>query len=195
MMWLINKSTYTHSLQGEIKPFYCLHFIMWRFLSGLEKSFCFVFCSLLFSLDDVGNKVKYVPEASDVCYLHFFHKSWLGRKMLLRKHQEVKCQMQLKDTQREGFYVGWIMNVEHELWIKSFLYLIMGIISQMWVLLLPHRGSLSNDGDPFPATALQAPEDSQGHWWLSVSSAWQLDSSKSKTALGFVSEKQKDRLH
>lgn len=188
MMWLINKSTHTHSLQGEIKPFYCLHFIMWGFLSGLEKSFCFVFCSLLFSLEDVGNKVKYVPEASDVCYLHFFfHKSWLGRKMLLRKHQEVKCQMQLKDTQSEGFYVGWIVNAEHELWIKSFLYLIMGIISQMWVLLLPHRGSLSSNCGPFFTTGLQASEDNQGRGWSSVSSEWQEGSSKSKTALGFVS--------
>lgn len=45
----------------------------------------------------------------------FFHTILLGRKMLLRLHQEAKCQMQLKNTQSKGFRVGWIMNAEYEL--------------------------------------------------------------------------------
>lgn len=59
-----------------------------------------------FFLEDVSHKVKYVSEASYTCYLHFFfHISQPGRKMLLKTHQEVKCQMQLKDTSSEGFCV------------------------------------------------------------------------------------------
>lgn len=86
------------------------------------KILLFGLCALLFFWEDVRNKYKCDSEASYTCYLHFFffHTSLLGTKMLLRKHQEVKCQMQLKDTQSEGFCVSWIMYGEYEWWIKSF---------------------------------------------------------------------------
>lgn len=124
---MINKQKHTYILQVKIRPYNFLHCIMWGFFSGLENTFYFGFSPLLYFIEDVSDKVKYASEASNACYLHIFHTSLLGRKMLLRKQQEVKCQMQLKDTQSEGFCVGWIMNVEHELWIKSFLHLMMTI--------------------------------------------------------------------
>lgn len=55
---------------------------------------------------------KHHPLVTFIFFL--FHIRLLGRKMLLRKQQEVKSQMQLRDTQREGFCVGWITYVEYE---------------------------------------------------------------------------------
>lgn len=113
------------------------------------KLLLFGLCALLFFWD-VRNKDKCDSEATYTCYLHFFfHTSLLGRKMLLRNHQEVKCQVRLKDTQSKGFCVSWIMYGEHEWSIKSFFHLMMRIISQTQVLPLSHRGNLSNNCHPF----------------------------------------------